>query len=234
MRKSANGSIGARARRSTATKAIASSRAAAASEPRIGGLPQPSALPRISAKVTRKQAAPKVDHPGEVEPPRGSGRATPAASAARARSAAEPIGRLTRKIQRQESPSTSRPPTSGPIASAPPVIAPQTPSAMPRSRPWNSAASSASEAANIAAAPTPWAPRARSRTSAEGAAPQSAEQAVKRARPATKIAPAPVAVGEHAGAEQGRGERQGVGVDHPLQLGEASRRGPAGSPAGRR
>jgi hypothetical protein len=84
------------------------------------------------------------------------------------------------------------PPTSGPIARAAPVTAPQTPSAKPRSLPRNSLASRASEEANIAAAPTPWTPRARSRTAGEVAAPQSAEQTVKRASPPAKTARRPI------------------------------------------
>ena len=37
---------------------------------------------------------------------------------------AMPIGRLTRKIQRQSSPEVSAPPTSGPMANAAPIVAP--------------------------------------------------------------------------------------------------------------
>ena len=47
------------------------------------------------------------------------------------------------------------PPTSGPIATAPPIVAPQMPIAVPRSLPWNSWAISASDVANIAAPPIP-------------------------------------------------------------------------------
>ena len=41
------------------------------------------------------------------------------------------------------------------MATAAPIVAPQIPTAVPRSRPWKAEASSASEVANIAAAPTP-------------------------------------------------------------------------------
>ena len=49
--------------------------------------------------------------------------------------AAIPIGTLTKKIASHPIPSVSTPPTSGPIATAAPVVAPQSPNAVPRSRP---------------------------------------------------------------------------------------------------
>jgi hypothetical protein len=98
-----------------------------------------------------------------------------------------PIGRLTKKIHRQPAHSVRAPPTSGPIATAAPTVAPQIPKAVPRSRPWNSWERIASETANMAAPPTPWRPRARLRKSGEVAEPQSAEARVKRTTPPMKI-----------------------------------------------
>ncbi len=49
----------------------------------------------------------------------------------------------------------SAPPTSGPIATAPPIVAPQMPNAVARSGPRNSCAISASVVANMAAPPIP-------------------------------------------------------------------------------
>jgi hypothetical protein len=46
-----------------------------------------------------------------------------------------PIGTLMRKIASHPMCSTTRPPTSGPIATAAPVVAPQIPNAVPRSGP---------------------------------------------------------------------------------------------------
>ena len=85
---------------------------------------------------------------------------------------------LTKKIQRQPTYVVSAPPTSGPIATASPTVAPQIPKAVPRSRPWNSWEMIASETANIPAPPMPCAPRARISQSGDCAAPQSAEAAV--------------------------------------------------------
>ena len=97
-----------------------------------------------------------------------------------------PIGRLTKKIQRQPAYSVRRPPTSGPIATASPIVAPQIPNAVPRSRPWNSCERIASETENIAAPPTPWRPRARLRKRGVVAEPQRAEARVKTTTPAMK------------------------------------------------
>ena len=97
--------------------------------------------------------------------------------------AAIPIGMLTKKIQRQPAHSVRTPPTSGPIATAAPVVAPQIPNAVPRSRPWKAFASSASETANMIPPPTPCTARAAMSTPASVAIPQPNEAAVNRTRP---------------------------------------------------
>ena len=124
---------------------------------------------------------------------------TPAASGSRDSStrasvaaiAPIPIGTLMRKIDSQPTDSVSRPPMSGPTATAAPVVAPHTPNAVPRSRPWNVAASSASDVANIAAAPMPCSARASSRNSGEVASAHSSEAAVKTASPVVKMSRRP-------------------------------------------
>ena len=47
-----------------------------------------------------------------------------------------PIGTLTKKIHRQPRVSVSAPPTSGPMATAAPTVAPHAAIARPRSAPW--------------------------------------------------------------------------------------------------
>ncbi len=71
------------------------------------------------------------------------------------------------------------------MATASPVIAPHTPNATPRSWPRKDEASRAREVENIAAPPTPWAPRARFRKSGVVARPESRELTVKRHSPIT-------------------------------------------------
>ena len=78
------------------------------------------------------------------------------------------------------------PPSSGPIATAPPTVEPHTAIALPRSRPLNSWAISARPVANIAEAPTPWSARARFSHAALGASPQRSEASVKIAIPTMK------------------------------------------------
>lgn len=85
----------------------------------------------------------------------------------------------------------SPPPTSGPTATANPIVAPQIPNAVPRSRPWNSCAISASEVANMTAPPIPCAPRARFRNSGLVASAQVSDEAVNRTRPPAKTSRRP-------------------------------------------
>ena len=66
------------------------------------------------------------------------------------------------------------------------MVAPQIPSAVPRSRPWNSCAINASEVPNIIAPPTPCTARDRFRKSGSGASPQASDEAVKTASPSVK------------------------------------------------
>ena len=96
------------------------------------------------------------------------------------------IGRLTKKIQRQDRPLVRMPPSTGPIATATPVVAPNAPKATPRSLPVYVVPRIASEVANIAAPPMPWPARAIARNSMLGARPQSSEPIVKSAVPITK------------------------------------------------
>jgi len=90
---------------------------------RIGALAHPSSLPRSSAKTSRKRPPVSVARPGR------STRAAPGSidSATKRRTIhrhISPSGRLMRKIQRQSRAEVSAPPTSGPTAKEPPIVAP--------------------------------------------------------------------------------------------------------------
>ena len=78
------------------------------------------------------------------------------------------------------------PPTSGPMATAPPTVAPQMPIALARSRPSNSWAIRASAVANIAAAPAPCRPRAKLSIVGVVERPQMNEATMKRPKPMLK------------------------------------------------
>ena len=92
-----------------------------------------------------------------------------------------------KKIDSQPMLSVSAPPTSGPMATAAPIVAPQIPTAVPRSRPWKAEASSASEVANIAAPPTPCTARARLSMSGLVDRAQPSDATVKIPSPTTKM-----------------------------------------------
>ena len=92
---------------------------------------------------------------------------------------------LTKKIHRHDRPLVSTPPSTGPRATATPVVAPNAPNATPRSRPWYAVPIRASAVANIAAPPIPWKARASVRNVVSCAAPQAIEPIVNSAVPIT-------------------------------------------------
>ncbi len=100
----------------------------------MNALPQPRLLPSISAKTRLKTPPVNITSPnGSMLP--SSGSLDSRSRKTEITTAATPIGMLTRKIQRHESHDVSTPPASGPMATAAPVVAPQMPNAVPRSRP---------------------------------------------------------------------------------------------------
>ena len=96
-------------------------------------------------------------------------------------------GRLTQKIARQESASTSAPPPAGPSTVAIPVQAVQVPTALPRAAPSKVAATIASEPGTSSAPAIPCRARAAIRNSTVGATAQRIEVAPKAIRPKTNI-----------------------------------------------
>ena len=95
-----------------------------------------------------------------------------------------PIGTLIQKIQCQLSPWVTAPPTSGPPATARPLIPPKIPTTAPRRAAGNAAARSVRASGVTAAAPRPWTARATMSRPAFGATPHAAEARVNTARPA--------------------------------------------------
>ena len=96
-----------------------------------------------------------------------------------------PIGTFSQKIHCQEAPSTTAPPTSGPMAMARPPTAPQAPSASPRLAGGTAADSSVSVSGMRMAAPTPWTARAATSSPMPEASAAAAEPTVNRPRPIT-------------------------------------------------
>src|SRR5580704_15165952 len=132
-RNSDRSNIGALLRRSTA-KNTANSTTLAIRQPSTRPLPHPFRLDSIRPNTRAPSATVNVTKAGiSRRAPYGS-RDSSTFDIVSA-NAMTPIGTLTRKIQRQLNPSVSAPPTTGPIDTAAPVTAPQTPNATPRSRP---------------------------------------------------------------------------------------------------
>ena len=104
------------------TKAI-SSAAAAASSTTIVVLPQPSSLPRSSASTSRNRPEASVAWPSQSTRGARGSRDSPTCERVITRQAM-PIGRLMRKIHCQPRPQVSAPPTAGPMANVPPMVAP--------------------------------------------------------------------------------------------------------------
>ena len=182
LRKKRSGSIGAGARSSQSTN-NASTIAPPASAPTISGLAQPTWLPR-----TRPQTIPS--RPALARPSPGRSSASFGPRLSRRRSAASgisasPIGTLSQKIHCQEMPSTTAPPTSGPIATARPLIPPHAPRTRPRRLAGTAELRIVSVSGVTMAPPRPCTARAAIRTSIEGARAAAAEASVKIPRPIT-------------------------------------------------
>lgn len=130
--------------------------------------------------------------------PSGSGRrafgARDSGTKRRVRSrAARPTGRLTQKIERQPTDSTSRPPTSGPAAMDMPTTAPQTPIARARSRGSVKVLVMIDMATGLSMEPpTAWIIRKTTREDRSGASEHSSEPRVKTTRPVMKTRLRPI------------------------------------------
>ena len=133
--------------------------------------------------------------------------------------AATPTGTLTKKIHDQLSASVRTPPSRTPAAAPKPPTAPQTPSAMLRSRPSeNVVVRIDSAAGEMTAAPSPWSERA---AISDAFRPREAGQQ-RREREhddADEEQPPPSEqIGRAPAQEQEAAEEERVGADHPLEV----------------
>ena len=96
-----------------------------------------------------------------------------------------------KKAQRQVRYVVSQPPISGPTAAMPPIVAPQIPNAIARSRPRKLVLRIDCVEGRIIAPPTPCITRAAMRSSPDGAAPASTDAIANTTRPARYIARRP-------------------------------------------
>ena len=184
LRKKRIGSIGADVRSSQATK-LATSTAPAPSATRIWGSVQPSVLPRTSPQTIPNSPLLTSASPGMSRERSGPwlSRSRVAASG----STASPMGTFSQKIHCHEMPSTTAPPTSGPMATPSPLIADQNPSARPRRSTGTASDSSVSVSGSTIAPPNPCAARAAISQLTSGARAAAADDAVNTARPITNM-----------------------------------------------
>ena len=94
---------------------------------------------------------------------------------------------MIQKIQCHEMPCTTAPPTTGPRATALPLMPDHTPIAMPRFSAGKAAARRVSVSGVTIAAPRPWAARAATRVALVGASAAAADAAVKSPSPVMNI-----------------------------------------------
>ena len=141
-------------------------------------------LPRSTAKTIRKSPSDSVATPGQSTG-LGSGSCDSRSLVSASAIVGSPSTTPSAKIACHPTASTSTPPTSGPAANASPITAPQIPIARARASPSNSCASSASEAGNMTAAPSPCSARAAISSPDEEAIVHSADATVNRHTPIT-------------------------------------------------
>ena len=129
LRKKRIGSIGSGVRSSQATNAASRSAAPLRAQPTIGGLVQPSPFPWMRPHTIPSRPRAAEREAGDVE---RLVRPVLSRSSDASGSRTSPTGTFSQKIHCHEIPSTTAPPTSGPIATARPAMPDHAPSASPR------------------------------------------------------------------------------------------------------
>ena len=132
----------------------------------------------------------------------------------------EPASERGQKIHCQARPCTTTPPITGPPRMARPVMPAKMPIARPRCSAPNALPTRDSAAGITIAAPAPWTVRAATSTPMVEASPQAAEARVNTASPSTSVRRRPIRSPTTAAGQQQDGERQGVCVDGPFQIGD--------------
>ena len=116
---------------------------------------------------------------------------------------------------------TTAPPTSGPNATARPLMPPHAPRKTPRRSAGTPAERIVSVSGRTIAAPSPCTARATSSARIDGASAAAAEASGEDPDPDREHQPAPEAVAERGAGEQEDGEDERVGVHGPLEPAEA-------------
>ena len=195
----------------------ASSASPAAAAPSTSALVQPAGSPRTSA-----QTRPRTPPPAAPRRARRAGCRAPRLGdqPQRQRRRHRPTGTLSQKIHCQASPSTTAPPTSGPLATAIPVTALNSPSAAPRrlGRERRGEQGQA-EGQEHGRADALHHPHRDQRADAAGQRAAGRGQREQHQPPGVRPRP-PEPVTEHRRRDQQHREAQVVGVDRPLEVGQ--------------
>ena len=179
---------------------------------------QPYEFACVIAKTSVESPPVTSTAPSASNPRALRSRLSPSSSGA-AIAAPTATGRLMKKIHSQLRTSVKTPPRSTPAAAPKPPTAPQTPSAMFRSRPSeNVVIRIESAAGEMIAAPRPWIERAPISDASLHARPASSEPIAKTARPDDEHAATTEHVGGAAAEQQEPAEDERVRADHPLQV----------------
>ena len=131
-----------------------------------------------------------------------------------------PTGTFSQKMYCHDHPVVTAPPTSGPMATAAPPMAPHIPRATLRRSGGTAALSSVSDNGMIMAPPAPWRARAATSTPMLGARAASGRGRGEHGDARDEDPPAAEPLADGRGRQQQHGEGQGVGVDRPLQPGQ--------------
>ena len=218
LRKKRMGSIGCSARSSQATNAARTTRLRRA---RRRSRSRPSRRscrgrgPRRSRRDRRWRARGRAGRPCRTGPCVSSSRSSASGISTR------PSGTLSQKIQCQEMPLTTAPPTSGPNATASPLMPPHAPRKTPRRFSGTPAERIVSVSGRTIAPPRPCTARAASSAPIDGASAAAAEASGEDAEPDREHQPAPEAVAERRAGQEQDGEDERVRVDGPLEPAEA-------------
>ena len=139
--------------------------------------------PSIRPKTKVENITTEIAAPTQSSPPFACGALDSGTKIASPTKIKRPSGRLIRNAQRQSKSVASQPPRTGPTATIPPMVAPQTAKAMPRSLPWKLAFTKDRVVGSTMAPPIPCTILARISADEVSAEPAQTEEKMKMAIP---------------------------------------------------
>ena len=160
---------------------------AARNEPTIRGLVQPHSCPLTTPRTRVAMLSANSIAPGRSGKRRRPGARLSTSRRRASRTAAAPIGMLTRNTSRQSSTLTSRPPSEGPRPAEPAATADSSATPCERRSGGKACSTRASEEGTSSAAPSACRTRKATRVSTEGATAHSSDAAVNSSSPRMNI-----------------------------------------------